>query len=832
MDNLINIKHLDKESIIEQLNIRYKKDIIYTKIDNILIAVNPFKNVSKIKNSPHPDFIADSMYRDLVNKKTNQSVLISGESGAGKTETTKILLKKLLNNNDTSIQNITSLILASNIILECFGNAATIRNHNSSRFGKLISLIYQDNKIIGAKIKTYLLEKIRVTDTDKSEKTFHCFYLLNNKEKNDSDLFDGKNTLEKLYKSFELFDLDKYIEDIKNILRIITLLKNYQQNIDELVSLLQVEKEKFIKSIEKQEIKIGTEVILKDLSENQINIKIKTLQQELYYNLFKFIVDKINIKLQPEKIQKKLTNKIYLLDIFGFEILNKNSIEQLCINYTNEILQNEFNKYFFEKEQQLYLSEGLPFNLVEFTNNDEIIECIENTIFKKINEVTKFIKPKDIKIIDDLFKEPSKYYSISNLDKGKGRFNINHYASRVTYNIKNFISKNNMNLPADISSLISICDNNLIKMFEIESSKKLLLQKFYKNIKQLQKVINSTQVNFIRCLKPNDKNIPDFLDNNKISTQLKYNGIVEAIAISRQGYPIRYMNDEFDKTFKIIPNINKNSLIRGLTMTFLKTEEENQLINLKQTILNKKATIISRKYKSYNQRCKYLNILERIILIQKNVRMMVSKIKYKRHKASKEIQSLIRMYLQKKIYGKNIKALIIQRNYRMSKSLKKYKLYIGKCKIIQNFVRQHVCKLDKNVETFKHTAANKIINFFKRIRTFNNFSILKKLLLIKIRLDKERVNMIREDNLSYCIRNQMKRKVKYNRNMMIQEDNNAKYLRDREKNLLINHLHKENKELLDAIAQKDLMMLQKLAQLEEKLVMLNKQKQEKNCVIM
>ena len=137
---------------------------------------------------------------------------------------------------------------------------------------------------------------------------------------------------------------------------------------------------------------------------------------------------------------------------------------------------------------------------------------------------------------------------------------------------------------------------------------------FIKDIKQLQKVINSTQVNFIRCLKPNDKNISDFLDNNKISTQLKYNGIVEAIAISRQGYPIRYMNDEFDKTFKIIPNINKNSLIRGLTMTFLKTEEENQLINLKQTILNKKATIISRKYKSYNQRCKYLNILKRIII--------------------------------------------------------------------------------------------------------------------------------------------------------------------------------------------------------------------------
>ena len=201
MDNLINIKCLDSKNIIEQLNIRYQDDIIYTKIDNILIAVNPFKNIKKNNDRPHPDFIAETMMNGMINHQLNQSVLISGESGAGKTETTKILLNKLL---DKESNNLGQMILASNIILESFGNATTIRNHNSSRFGKLITLLYDSNNdIVGAEMKTYLLEKIRVADKDINEKNFHVFYLLNDDMENSivcttntsKNNFDGEDTL-------------------------------------------------------------------------------------------------------------------------------------------------------------------------------------------------------------------------------------------------------------------------------------------------------------------------------------------------------------------------------------------------------------------------------------------------------------------------------------------------------------------------------------------------------------------------------------------------------------------------------------------------------------
>ena len=379
MDNLINIKCLDKENIISQLKSRYNDDTIYTKIDNILLAVNPFKNVIKKDNSPHPDDIADTMLKS----KSNESVLISGESGAGKTETTKILLNRLL--KDSSNHSLSEMIIASNIIMEAFGNASTIRNHNSSRFGKLISLYFEDNMIVGSKITTYLLEKIRVTNKDIAEKNFHIFYLMTdmhsskilNTTNTSNILFDGDTTIDKLYDSFKIFDIYQHIDDIKKILEIIVLLSDYKNNYDKLSELLVIDKNNLINLIEKQTIVIGNETILKELNDENINVKINTLSQELYNKLFEFIVSKINLKLSDNLSNEKFhTNKykvINLLDIFGFESLQHNSIEQLCINYTNEILQNEFNKYFFKKEQELYISEGLPYDMVDFVNNDDII---------------------------------------------------------------------------------------------------------------------------------------------------------------------------------------------------------------------------------------------------------------------------------------------------------------------------------------------------------------------------------------------------------------------------------------------------------------------------
>lgn len=888
MDNLINIKCLDSENIIEQLGIRYKDDIIYTKIDNILIAVNPFKKIDKNNDRPHPDFIAETMMNGMINHQLNQSVLISGESGAGKTETTKILLNKLLDKESSSLGK---MILASNIILESFGNAATIRNHNSSRFGKLITLLYDSNyQITGAEVKTYLLEKIRVTDKDIIEKNFHVFYLLNNCSKNSivctsstsEKNFDGDDTLDKLLNAFKIFGLEDYIDDIKNILKIIILLTKYDENMDELSKLFGIRKDKLLIFLEKQMITIGNETIYKDLTEEVIEVKIKTLSQELYNNLFNFVVKNINKKLQP-KIKSDSYLKINLLDIFGFEILNRNSIEQLCINYTNEILQNQFNKYFFEKEQQLYLSEGLPYNLVNFKNNDDIIFCIEKKIFGVVNEVTKFIKAKDIMIVDKFhgIQKDTPYLSVSSLDRGKGRFQVKHYANTVKYHAKNFIRKNNLNLSNDIINLTNNCSNRLISLFKIKSSKNLLLNNFQKQIKQLQKVINSTEVNFIRCLKPNDKNVPNNLDNDKVELQLKYNGIIEAIAIVRQGYPIRYNNNEFDDVFKIIPDKYKINIIRGKTLTFLKAEEEIELLEVKEKILKEKAMLIQKNFLAHYYSRKYYNIYQKIIVLQKYGRKLIARIKFKRVITTIFIQSIFRRFLARKKYRylKNVvkiqsyvrrniamkkfiyfKAIVtIQKNYRAYLIRKQYKYIYNKLIIIQKFIRSKISlkqALENSMKKKNNNAANTIIRVFKYNRFCklrNKIVIIGREYLIK-RINREemekeqtrireieRLNMMNnirlmqeEDYIARRIRTEEKNKMieelnqqNINNSLLINTLNNE---RNENKNM-IQHLNKENEELLQAIAQKDIMLLQKIAHLEENLYHMNERRENK-CTIM
>lgn len=762
MENLINIKCLDKEHIISNLKERYENDYIYTRIDNILIAINPYKNVPHVLNQPHPNDIANHM---LISQN-DQSVLISGESGAGKTETTKILLHKLLStdnesqglsettnlpNGDTLLE-LANNILHSNIILECFGNASTIRNHNSSRFGKLITLIYSNDQISGAKITTYLLEKIRVTNKDISEKNFHIFYLLINDsyhnkrylktENSTPHFFDGEKTYEKLLTAFDTFHLTEYIEDIKNILKIIILLEDYSSHLEELSGLFNISLQKLNELLEKQEIKIGKEVILKDLTEEQIKIKITTLCQELYNKLFEFIVNKINETIQPTHQSIKLDTKnevankdekhINILDIFGFEILKTNSIEQLCINYTNEILQNEFNKFFFTKEQELYISEGLPYSLVEFENNDKIIHFLEKDLFCKINEITKFIKPKDEMIINHFYKNQNKYIKISNIDNARCMFDINHYASQVKYDSFDFISKNNLNLSKDIISIFNLSENKLFKQFQVKQSKNLLLNNFYNQINNLKDVIHKTDVNFIKCIKPNDLACPNKIEDDKVGTQLMYNGIIEAVAIVRQGYPIRYLNEDFEQQFSIIPIEERENVVKGKTLTFLKTEQEQYLQNRKKELLFIYATIISKNIKCYLYQKLYKLKRDNIIQIQKIIRGFIEKRRYIKLINTVKIQSIYRMFLAKNI----LKTLKIERardlaSYTISSFLRMipyrqhYKRIQKNIMIIQHFVQNKLSE-SKLIQENREKAINKIVHFFRKIRIehYKNIIIL------------------------------------------------------------------------------------------------------------
>ena len=508
INDLIILIHLHQPEILNVLYKRYLNDIIYTNINHILIAVNPFKKINYSLNQPCPEKIAET----CLKIKRNHTILINGESGAGKTETSKIILNYLTNNHNNNISN---KILATNIILESFGNAKTIRNHNSSRFGKFIQIFYQNDKIKGSQIKTYLLETIRITHHSNDERNFHIFYYLfddyknysylNHQAKKDNYLND-KESVHELVQGFKNIGInDNLIKDIFDTIKLIVYLGDYNDHIDKISNYFNISNDDLNNVFKKQKIKIGNEIIFKDLNKNESKVKIDSFSRLLYKYLFDFIVVKINNFLTNDVYEKTIN----ILDIFGFEVFEKNSLEQLCINYTNETLQNLFNDYIFEKEQKLYLEEGLNCDQIDFTNNDIILNLIQgkNGLLSHINEISSFINGKDNQIIDKINKNQSKYIKCDNLQKVNNNFCINHYAGNVEYSVNDFVSKNKNIISDDIIEFVN--DQNLFFIDNLKKNKKKVVQSFQKELISLRNYIETTDLHFIRCIKPNDENIPN-----------------------------------------------------------------------------------------------------------------------------------------------------------------------------------------------------------------------------------------------------------------------------------------------------------------------------------
>ena len=444
INDLISLIHLHQYEILNVLLKRYTNNIIYTNINHILLAVNPFKKIEYSSNNPCPEKIADTCLK--INR--NHTILINGESGAGKTETSKIILNFLTKN--ININNLGKKILATNIILESFGNSKTIRNHNSSRFGKFIQIFYNNDQIIGSQIKTYLLETIRITHHSSNERNYHIFYYLfkdyenytylKHNAKKDNYLNDERD-LDRLIDGFKNIGIEKNtINNIFETIRLIVYLGDYNSNKEKISQYFKSDIIEIDNLFLKQKIKVGDEIIFKNLNEKETKIKIDSFSRILYKLLFDFIKNKINTFLKNDLYDKSIN----ILDIFGFEVFENNSLEQLCINYTNETLQNLFNEYIFNKEQKLYIDEGLDCNQIEFQNNDIILNQIQgkNGILSYINEISSFIKGKDEQIVEKIFKNQTNYIKCSNLQKVKNKFSINHYAGNVEYNVESFNSKN------------------------------------------------------------------------------------------------------------------------------------------------------------------------------------------------------------------------------------------------------------------------------------------------------------------------------------------------------------------------------------------------------
>ena len=837
-ENLIRLTHLHEASILNSLYIRYIDNNIYTFTGDILIAVNPFKKLdlynsktitsfSNGDKSPHPYFICQNAYQSILTTKQNQSILVSGESGAGKTQTSKIIMEYLSAISKNSEINIDEKILSSNPILEAFGNAKTIRNNNSSRFGKYIKINFNSNgTIIGSKIETYLLEKVRILYQAENERNFHIFYqilegfsedmkkkycltetnyryLTNIIIKSDNNISD-KEEFEKLLLAFHILGFsEKEKNNIFSIIVSILYLGNidftnegsqitnntklYLQNISK---ILNIPYNLIEDNLCYSTIIIGNEEIRKELDRKQCETFRNSLAKHLYSILFNWIVNKINIEIKGSNEEKF----IGILDIFGFEVFENNSFEQLCINFANESLQNQFNNYIFKSEQEEYEREKISWKNITFPDNIECLKTLSGKggIFSILDAECLFPKGNDISFNNKLIKKYSenKYISFNKIRKNQS-FIVNHYAGKVCYNTDSFCNKNKNRMSNEINTIIKNIDSDIIRDYLVIKGNNLDMKisiiksettssYFRKQLKKLLSNIEKTKPYYIRCIKPNDKNISNNFVKKRVSEQLKYGGVLEAIRVSRAGYPIRFLHKDFYECYFMIEqnkksyfdfinnilekmNIDKTNFQIGVTKLFLKKKSYNKIEKEKGIILYTNSCILQKNIRKYLQEKSYKNTINKIIICQSIIRRKIL------------IFKLTRIL-------KTQKSIIIQKNTRRFLYYKEYRIILTSIKKIQSIYRLYI----KNKKELAEKILRKIILLQSVFRRKKVRSIYCKYALSIIKIQ----NFYRIKKSKKLLRKKKKEKksIKY-----LQKEKNKLEDRLKMKNIELQKIKKENK---------------------------------------
>ncbi|KAH3899381.1 myosin 1 SCDLUD_004824 [Saccharomycodes ludwigii] len=628
VDDMSELTHLNEPSVLYNLENRYKDDLIYTYSGLFLVAINPYHHLTiysqnyinlyhgspKEDTKPHIFATAELAYRNLLQQKQDQSILVTGESGAGKTENTKKILQYLasittretqLSTSTANKESFEQKILQSNPILEAFGNAQTVRNNNSSRFGKFIKIEFDEyGKINGAHIEWYLLEKSRVVLQNSKERNYHIFYQLlagmdqktltkyeipNKKATNWNYLKntnlsipgvdDGSNFTE-LIEAFNTVGFTT--EEQENIFQIISAIlhlgnieytserseqASIRTDLASLVKLLGVEEREFKDAILKPKSKAGREFVHKSKNATQSRHIVNSLSKIIYEKLFAFIVERINHSLNHGSMTE---NFIGVLDIAGFEIFKDNSFEQLCINYTNEKLQQFFNHHMFVLEQNEYMRENIQWNYIDYGNDlQQTIDLIEGTkppgVLALLDEESILPKSTDDQFFDKLITSWESKSDRFKRSKKHKMFILKHYAGEVEYNIDGWLSKNKEPLNDHLLAVLSKSNNTLIKEFfdseEIlnttaKSSRgsafRTQAQRHKKQLNELIEQLTSTSPHFVRCILPNNKKKAAEFDRALILDQLRCNGVLEGIRISREGYPNRIFFKEFYQRYRIL----------------------------------------------------------------------------------------------------------------------------------------------------------------------------------------------------------------------------------------------------------------------------------------
>ena len=733
---------------------------------------------------------------DMQRDRKNQTIVVSGESGAGKTVSAKYIMRyfatressdqpgKYTTSRADAISETEEQILATNPVMEAFGNAKTTRNDNSSRFGKYIEIMFDDRtNIIGAKIRTYLLERSRLVFQPLKERNYHIFYQLvagaTDGEKQELGLvsaedFDYLNqgatpTIEGVDDKAEFDATRKSLSTIgvseqtqSEIFRVLAALLHLgnlkitstrtdsslspsEPSLIRACEMLGIDVNEFAKWIVKKQLITRGEKITSNLTQQQAIVVRDSVAKFIYSSLFDWLVEKINRGLATEEVLNQFSSFIGVLDIYGFEHFAKNSFEQFCINYANEKLQQEFNQHVFKLEQEEYVREEIDWTFIDFSDNQPCIDLIEAKlgILSLLDEESRLPMGSDEQFVTKLHHnfaaDKQKFYKKPRF--GRSAFTICHYAVDVTYESDGFIEKNRDTVPDEHMEVLRNSSNAFVKeILEVAAAvrekdsasisskpvaapgrkigvavnrKPTLGGIFKSSLIELMNTIHSTDVHYIRCIKPNEAKEPWKFEGPMVLSQLRACGVLETVRISTAGYPTRWTYEEFAIRYYMLCHSSQwTSEIREMCHAILERalgsvgHKKHDKYQLGLTKIFFRAGMLA-----FLENLRTSRLNECAIMIQKNLRCKYYRRRYIDARTSVlAAQSLIRGFLARQHAAevRQIKAATtIQRVWRGQKERKRYQKIRHNFVLFQSVAKGCLCR--RNIMDSIHGNAAKVI---------------------------------------------------------------------------------------------------------------------------
>ncbi|XP_037600214.1 myosin-6 [Cebus imitator] len=735
IEDMAMLTFLHEPAVLFNLKERYAAWMIYTYSGLFCVTVNPYKwlpvynaevvaayrGKKRSEAPPHIFSISDNAYQYMLTDRENQSILITGESGAGKTVNTKRVIQYFASiaaigdrgkkdNANANKGTLEDQIIQANPALEAFGNAKTVRNDNSSRFGKFIRIHFgATGKLASADIETYLLEKSRVIFQLKAERNYHIFYqILSNKKPELLDMLlvtnnpydyafvsQGEVSVASIDDSEELMATDSAFdvlgftsEEKAGIYKLTGAIMHYgnmkfkqkqreeqaepdgTEDADKSAYLMGLNSADLLKGLCHPRVKVGNEYVTKGQSVQQVYYSIGALAKAVYEKMFNWMVTRINATLETKQPRQYF---IGVLDIAGFEIFDFNSFEQLCINFTNEKLQQFFNHHMFVLEQEEYKKEGIEWTFIDFGMDlQACIDLIEKPmgIMSILEEECMFPKATDMtfkaKLYDNHLGKSNNFQKPRNI-KGKqeAHFSLIHYAGTVDYNILGWLEKNKDPLNETVVALYQKSSLKLMATLfstyasadsgdsgkskggkKKGSSFQTVSALHRENLNKLMTNLRTTHPHFVRCIIPNERKAPGVMDNPLVMHQLRCNGVLEGIRICRKGFPNRILYGDFRQRYRIlnpaaIPegqfidsrkgsekllsslDIDHNQYKFGHTKVFFKAGLLGLLEEMRDERLSRILTRMQAQARGQLMRIEFKKIVERrdaLLVIQWNIR--------------------------------------------------------------------------------------------------------------------------------------------------------------------------------------------------------------------